>query len=245
MRWSPRSAALERSTQKPPARWEAYDYLLQANAAEQLRRVNRSGETLAEVRRLLEQSLAADPAYARAWAALADNHLNTWIEPYGIPLFKEEYQQPATLDRALALARKAVELDDGSAEAHAQLGTVLNWAAEAIEVIKRTMRLDPFFSPLVLAFLGHAYYTAGQYSPAIEQLTSCSRRAPKFRPCHVWAAAAYAQAGQATEARVEAGRVLELQPGFTIAKWMGFVSYKDPASAAHLVEGLRQAGLPE
>jgi len=273
-------AELERSTQKPPARWEAYDHLLQANAAEQLRRVNRSGETLAEVRRLLEQSLAADPAYARAWAALADNYLNAWIEPYDLPPFKEEYQQPATLDHALTLARKAVELDDGSAEAHAELGSVLNWAhrhddavaefrrafelnpnlaaadygdvlvyaghaAEAIEVIKRTMRLDPLFSPLVLAFLGHAYYTAGQYGPAIEQLTSCSRRAPKFRPCHVWAAAAYAQAGQATEARVEARRVLELQPGFTIGKWMGFVSYKDPANAAHLVEGLRQAGLPE
>ena len=41
-------AELERSTQEPPARWEAYDYLLQANAADrQLRRVDRSGETLA------------------------------------------------------------------------------------------------------------------------------------------------------------------------------------------------------
>ena len=140
------------------------------------------------------------------------------------------------------LARKAVELDDGSPEAHAALGAVLNWerrhddavaefrrafelnpnlaaprygdvlvyaghAAEAIDcLIKRTMRLDPFFSPLVLAFLGHAYYTAGQYGPAIEQLTSCSRRAPRFRPCHVWAAAAYAQAGQAR-------RRLGLRPG--------------------------------
>jgi hypothetical protein len=61
----------------------------------------------------------------------------------------------------------------------------------------------------------------------------------------VWAPAAYAQAGRPEEARGEAAQVLQLQPEFTIGKWMGFVSYKQLGDATHLAEGLRQAGLPD
>jgi adenylate cyclase len=274
-------AELERAMQEPPARWEAYDYLLQAYATDRRQLAGGGGEALLEVRRLLERSLAVDPGYARAWAALADSQLKAWLEPYNHPTLRQEYQQRPALDRALMLARKAVELDDGSPEAHAALGAVLNWerrhddavaefrraielnpnlaaprygdvlvyaghAAEAVDFLsKRAMRLDPFFPPNVLGYLGHAYYTARQYVPAIEQLTACSRRAPRFRPCRVWAPAAYAQAGRPEEARGEAAQVLQLQPEFTIGKWMGFVSYKQLGDATHLAEGLRQAGLPD
>src|SRR5215831_5405358 len=64
-------AETERALLKPPAAWEAYDYYLRGAEAFLLHVDKRTKASLYEARRLLEQSLAIDPDYARATAALA------------------------------------------------------------------------------------------------------------------------------------------------------------------------------
>ena len=101
----------------------------------------RTKASLYDARRLLEQSLAIDQGYARAVAMLSWNHFKAYIEP-----FDGDYCSPAALDRALELAERAVHLDTGLPQAHAQLGQVLlfkRWYDTAIAEFKRAFALNP------------------------------------------------------------------------------------------------------
>jgi adenylate cyclase len=177
-------AETERTLNKPPETWQAYDYYLRAVDAHNCFVSSYKAAELYEVRRLLEQSIAIDPNYARAYAMLAWSHVAAWI----IPL-DGDYLNPTALERAYQLASKAIQLDPNLPQAHAQLGHVLgrmreneaalaaferamalnpnftDWrfgevlvyagdSARAIEVIERHMRLDPFCGPFAPGYLG-------------------------------------------------------------------------------------------
>jgi Tfp pilus assembly protein PilF len=85
-----------------------------------------------EARRLIEKSLALDPNYARSYALLADTYPTVWVNR-----LDGDYLNPAALDRALQLERKAVELDPHLPEAHAVLGFVFTWLAPARCICRR------------------------------------------------------------------------------------------------------------
>jgi adenylate cyclase len=67
-------AETERALLKPPAAWEAYDHYLRGAEAFFLWWNGRTKASLYDARRLLEQSLAIDPDYARACAMLSRTH---------------------------------------------------------------------------------------------------------------------------------------------------------------------------
>src|SRR5262249_53508806 len=113
-------AETERALLKPPAAWEAYEYYLRGAEALLLHMGRRSKASLYSARRLLEQSLAIDSGYVRAYAMLSWTHRAAYIEP-----FDGDYLNPAALDRALELAGTAVHLEPGLPQARAQLGSVL------------------------------------------------------------------------------------------------------------------------
>jgi tetratricopeptide (TPR) repeat protein len=85
------------------------------------------------------QAIVRDPNYAQAYAGLADCY--TLLREYTAMPDKEAYP------RALAAARKAVELDDKLAEAHASLGFISfywSWdAATAEHEFQRALDLNP------------------------------------------------------------------------------------------------------
>ncbi len=88
---------------------------------------------------LTEEALALDANYARAWSGMASAYLSLWTA------------LPGPLDEGVARARQAVEraleLDEGLAEAHALLGQIRrtydwDWAgAEAS--LQRALALEP------------------------------------------------------------------------------------------------------
>src|SRR5262245_22306648 len=98
-------AEIERSLNKPPETWQAYDYYLRAVDRHASYWSSFKAADLYEVRRLLERSLAIDPNYARAYTRLSWSYLAAWI----ISL-DGDYLNPAALDRAYQLACKAVQL---------------------------------------------------------------------------------------------------------------------------------------
>jgi adenylate cyclase len=169
-------AETERALLKPPAAWEAYEYYLRGAEAFLLHQNRRTKASLYDARRLLEQSLAIDPAYARAAAMLSKTHLFAYLEPYD-----GDYLSPAALDRALELAETAVHLDDLLPQARAQLGDVLIYKGQhdaGIAEFERAFALNP-------NFIDHRYaralILAGEPARAMEVLQANMRLDP-FQP---------------------------------------------------------------
>src|SRR6266436_8058760 len=136
-------AEIERALLKPPAAWEAYEYYLRGAEAFFLHVSRRTKASLYDARRLLEQSLAIDPDYARAAAMLSWTHVHAYFDP-----FDGDYLSPAALDRALELAETAVHLDPRLPQARAQLGWVLLFKRQhdaAIAEFERAFALNPNF----------------------------------------------------------------------------------------------------
>jgi adenylate cyclase len=268
-------AEIERVLLKPPAAWGAYDYYLRGAEAVFLHSNRSTKVSLYDARRLLEQSLAIDPGYARAAAMLSSTHLGAYMEP-----FDGDYLNPAALDRALELAETAVHLDPRLPHARAQLGHVLPFKcqhdaaiaefqrafafnpnfidyryaraliyagepARAIKVLKANMRLDPFQPVYAFHYMGQANYMLKRYGEAVRWLRECTSRLPNNQWPHVWLASAYAQSGQLEGARVEAAEALRINPGFTIESWKRLAACKDPKDVEHRLDGARKAGLPE
>src|SRR5262249_6160706 len=132
--------------------------------------------SLYDARRLLEQSLAIDPDYARAAAELSRTHVHAYIEP-----FDEDHLSPAALDRALELAETAVHLDPRLPQARAQLGHILLWKGQhdaAIAEFERAFALNPNFIDNRFA---QVLLCAGEPSRAIDLLEANMRLDP-FQP---------------------------------------------------------------
>jgi adenylate cyclase len=239
-------AEIERTFNKPPATWQAYDYYLRAADAYASFLSSFKAAELYEVRHVLEQSIAIDPNYARAHARLAWTHFTSWINA-----LDGDYLNPAALGRAYELARRAVQLDPNLPPARAELGRILAYRGDhdaavaefekammlnpnftdwrfaealvlagdpvrAIEAAERHMRFDPFYAPLAPLWLGAAQYLLKKYSEALPQLRECVSRAPNLRGGHVWLATIYAQLGNIEQARAEAAEVLRIEPKWTI-----------------------------
>src|SRR5258707_370881 len=149
-------AEIERALLKPPAVWQAYEYCLQGTEELLLHMNRRSKASLYDARRLLEQSLAIDPDYARAYAMLAGTYVSAYVDP-----IDSDWVNPAALDRAIELAETAVHLDSHLPLAHAWLGYVLLWKRQhdtAIAELERAFALNPNFTnnafPLILIYAG-------------------------------------------------------------------------------------------
>src|SRR5262249_41350657 len=135
--------------------------------------------SLYDARRLLEQSLAIDPGYARAYAMLAWTHRLAYGEP-----IDDDYLSPDTLDRALELAETAVRHDARLPQAHAQLGDVLLYKRQhdaALAAFERAFALNPNFVDFRYA---KALMYAGESARALEVQESSIRLDP-FQPLFI------------------------------------------------------------
>jgi adenylate cyclase len=166
-------AEIERALLKPPADWKAYDYYLRGAEAFFSHITRRTKASLYDARRLLEQSLAIDPDYARAAAMLSWTHFHAYFEP-----FDSDYLSPAALDRALESAETAVHLDPRLPQARAQLGHILIWKRQhdaALAEFERAFALNPNFFDY--RYAGALAY-AGEPARAIEVLEANIRLYP-------------------------------------------------------------------
>lgn len=118
-----------------------------------------------------DRAIALDPAYALAYAGLADAYTTA----------SEDSLSPReALPKAEAAARKAVALDDDLAEAHAALGHSLlhQWKlAEAGKEFQRALALNP--NNTAFYFTYGEYLTAlGQFDAAIAEVNKALRLDP-------------------------------------------------------------------
>jgi adenylate cyclase len=177
---------------------------------------------------LARESVALDPYLPEAHATMA------WVLHWS-------YRR----SEAIAAFERAFELNPNLADGRFTLVLYQNGRAhEAIPVMKRIMRLDPFPPAVYLSYLGNAYYLLGEYEKSLELLKASAKRLPGYRPSFAWQAAAAAQLGRDAEARDAAAELLKFDPDFTI-KWFLDAIRLVPRDAERLSVGLRKAGLPE
>jgi serine/threonine protein kinase/Tfp pilus assembly protein PilF len=123
---------------EPTRNLEAYDLYLKGRFAWN----QRTGAALKEAVRYLEQAIALDSSFARAWAALSDAYI--LVVPYAGLSPKEMWP------KAKAAATRALRLDSTSAEAHTSLayGTMLyEWAWNAAEAsFRRAIMANPNYA---------------------------------------------------------------------------------------------------
>jgi adenylate cyclase len=112
--------------------------------------------------------------------------------------------------------------------------------AEALQSLEDAMRRDPFSLTRLWEFRFAALFHLKRYEEAVAALRHMST-------FHFWhyahLAAAYAHAGKPEEAHRELATFLTARPDATLAEIAAAEPYAEPALLAHLIEGVRKAGL--
>lgn len=137
----------------------------------------RTPEDLNKALDLFTQAIVRDPSYAQAYVGLADCY--NLLREYSVMPPNEAYP------RALAAARRAVELDDNSAEAHNSLAfATFYWtwdAATAEREFKRAIALNPDY---VAAHHWYATFlmTMRRYPEAVAEIETARKLDPSSTP---------------------------------------------------------------
>jgi adenylate cyclase len=268
------SSERRRAVRKPPHSldaWESYHrgmwHFAKVEAAE-----------YEKARGFFQRSLDLDPQFAPAAAALALTYLNEItllradLRAVNVPLALGHAIRAVAIDptdatghsalaRALWISGRhaeslvqadiAIDLDPSSAVAQGAQGGARLWGGlprEAIEPLRRAMRLSPFdpLTPLWLHFIARARYYAGEYEEAIVAARQLGRSLPNFRQPYNTLIAALGQVGRVEEAHTVMDEALA-RFGERFRYFMSLpldeIRELRPEDREHLIEGFRKAGL--
>ncbi|MBI3458232.1 MAG: adenylate/guanylate cyclase domain-containing protein [Candidatus Rokubacteria bacterium] len=152
-------------------------------------------------------------------------------------------------EEAIAEAQRAITLDPNDADSHVAMAMALIWAGragEAVDFVKKAMRLDPHYPPYYSHVLGLAYFGMDQFQQAATLFERALERNPEDYPPLIPLAAAYGHLGQPDKARAALDTYRtewEWQGAPPVTLHRAWWPYKERADADRLAEGLRQAGL--
>jgi DNA-binding winged helix-turn-helix (wHTH) protein/TolB-like protein/Flp pilus assembly protein TadD len=149
---------------------EAYDLFLRAQA----RFLVRGARENLEARELFRKAIEIDPQFARAYAGLAMTHA---IEPR----LRPGGDAAASLERALALAESARQIDPDLAEVHWALGFVHAQARrhpQALDSLQRAIELNRSFAD-AYALMGGIHTYVGAPAKSIPLLRTAMRLDPE------------------------------------------------------------------
>jgi TolB-like protein/predicted Zn-dependent protease len=260
--------ARSRAMQKGPAKMEAYDYFLRGR--EYHLRFDATDMEFAKARDMFEKAIELDPDGPHAYLGLASFHIRMIRRGYSdspadaLNQVSELTRKAVVLAGPSAASHRALGVvclqkrQFGQAKSHFERALALNpndaylladvanfWchlgrAEEAIEILKKAMRLNPNYPDWYSRTLAFALFTARQYDETLQVLEKTP--SPQSRRL---LSATYAQAGRLEQAGAAAKEYLAANPNFSIKRWAELEPYENPADLKHYVQGLRKAGLPE
>jgi adenylate cyclase len=250
---------------------EAYEHFLEG---QRLSRAQ-TKQTNARARVEYKQAIKIDPAYGRAYGALA----------YTLAL---DYRHGWTdtpvenLERALGLAEQGVALDNSIPQTYWSLGYVYlrrneyenarRAAAESIRVApnyadgygllalihnglgqpevalkyaNRGMQLNPYYTWDYLLNVGFSNYLLGNYTQAIEILEKAQERNENAIPIKLFLAASYVQANRLSDAEWTVDQIQILNPATTLSHTAEATILTKSKLKNQFLNDLRIAGLPE
>jgi tetratricopeptide (TPR) repeat protein len=196
----------------------------------------RTPEDLQKAKDYFTQSIVADPSYAKAYVGLADC--------YG--LLREFAGMPDSeaWPRALAAARRAVELDDLLAEAHSSLGFALFYGSLDLKggerEFKRAVELNPNYSE-AHHWYGTALMTVGRLTEASEELARARELEPASRSILADQGLLLFHAGKRAQAIEQLQQIEAAEPSFRSAHLYLSVIYLYGQDAASYLTEARKA----
>ena len=118
---------------------------------------------------------------------------------------------------------------------------------EGLTSLHTSIRLDPR-DPFLVLRLNHiamGLYLSREYEPAIETARRGIRSNPEFPSTYRWLAAALGQLGRLEAARAALEKAIAVAPASFDAFVRRRVPWHRPDDYAHMLDGLRKAGMPE
>src|SRR5436309_1755998 len=212
---------------KPTVNPEAYELYLKGRFFWN----KRTGDDLRKSIEYLKQAIGKDPGYALAYAALADS--------YGLLRFYGGASPAESVAPAEAAAKKALELDDSLAEAHASLGLIATEELEvnrAVNELERAIQLNPNYATAHHWF-GLALATLRQSDRSIEELKRALELDPLSMIINADLSIIYLYARRYDAAETQARKTLEIDS-------RSFVAHYYLGEALQLTGRLKEA-IPE
>ena len=261
------TAELLRVMHKDTTSYQAYDYLIRGTWY----RLQSTRSSIRKARQMFEKAIELDSQYASAYTALGwCYHLQVefgWTEfieqtsqravslaqkalslddfqPSAHELLGSIYIRKGQYDLAIAELQKALDLNPNDALFHSEMGEVLLYAGQtdaAIKFMETGLRFNPRPEPGIYMELGLAYYLKLRYEDAVKALQQGLAKKPDFVGHLIVLTAAYAQLGNAENAKLSAQKVLRRHPFFEVESY-GTI-FQNLSDRNHLREGLRKAGL--
>jgi adenylate cyclase len=241
--------------------FEARHYVTQCNK-----------EANIKAKQLYKEALALEPEYFGAYVGLAMTHYMdvqlglsrspreslgkafklckkaiTLDESQDFPysLIGHIYAMSRKFDKAIAEGELAIALNPNSAIAYWFFGKTLTYAGrpeEAIDSLKKAMRLNPLAGSGSTLWLGHAYREAGQYEEAMTEYKNYIKNNPNNIFAHQGLAMTYALAGRYEEAREAWSELIKLEPKRSVEKIFKVWPY-GPDNRERKITALHKAGI--
>ncbi len=223
-------------SKKPTANSEAYELYLKGRFFWN----KRTGNDLKTAAAYFQRAIDADPSYANAYAGLAQSYVL-------IPLFGAGMPRDF-FPKASDAARRAIELDETSAEGHAALGNLycmddFNPPASEKE-FQRAIALDPNYATAHHWFSNSLLVTMGRFDEAIKE----GKRAVELDPLSLIINADLGStlmlSRRYDDAIAQLRSTLALDPNFAYAHWnLGEALYLKGDSTGAIAEYEKAASL--
>jgi TolB-like protein/class 3 adenylate cyclase/predicted negative regulator of RcsB-dependent stress response len=223
-------------SKKPTANSEAYELYLKGRFFWN----KRTGNDLKTAAAYFQRAIDADPSYANAYAGLAQSYVL-------IPLFGAGMPRDF-FPKASEAARRAIELDETSAEGHAALGNLycmddFNPPASEKE-FQRAIALDPNYATAHHWFSNSLLVTMGRFDEAIKE----GKRAVELDPLSLIINADLGStlmlSRRYDDAIAQLRTTLALDPNFAYAHWnLGEALYLKGDSTGAIAEYEKAASL--
>jgi TolB-like protein/Tfp pilus assembly protein PilF len=198
-------------SKEPTANSEAYELYLKGRFYWN----KRTGADLLKAIDYFNQAIAKDPNYALAYSGLADSYL--LLPPYGAAAPKDSVPQ------AKVAVKKALELDDTLAEAHASSARIISGfdfdSIKAIAEFKRALQLNPNYATAHHWFGSGPLLALGQFDESIAE----AKRSIELDPLSLINNADfgndYYYARRYDEAIAQLRQTVEMEPRFYLARY--------------------------
>ncbi|HEX6732802.1 MAG TPA: tetratricopeptide repeat protein [Pyrinomonadaceae bacterium] len=182
-----------------------------------------------------QEAIVIDPSFALAYAGLADAHFSG----LAANLPSNEF-----FPQARAAAKKAIEIDDTLAAAHAQLGFITFWYdwdwAASEDKLKRALELDPDGADAHL-FYAHLLSNTGRHAEALAE----ARRARELDPLNLRINALEGQflihAGRTDEALTRLQETLEIDSNYFLTHLYLSSAYIEKGTYSEAISEARRA----
>jgi adenylate cyclase len=186
-------------------------------------------ESIKQALELAQRAIELDSSQADAFSLLGNIYLLT-----------NQYE------KAITEGERAVDLNPNGADSHVWLAMILTSSGrpeDALKLIYKANRLNPFPPNWYFLSLGNAFFLMGDYNQAVEAYQKALQRTPDFLLAYIGLAASCGAANRVEDARVATAQILKIDPKFSLEAFSGGLPYKNEKHKDLWVVSLRKAGL--